>query len=47
MLYLFRDGLGRDLADKVDEQVASLPGLAGVRPMRKRLEHALRNAAAR
>jgi 1,2-phenylacetyl-CoA epoxidase catalytic subunit len=44
ILYLFRDELGRDLAGKVDEQVASLPGLEGVRPMRRRLEQALRNA---
>ncbi len=44
ILYLFRDELGRDLADKVDQQVASLPGLAGVRPMRRRLEQALQNA---
>lgn len=42
--YLFRDERGRDLADKVDAAVSSLPGLEGVRPMRKRLEHALRNA---
>ena len=41
ILYLFRDELGRELADKVDEQVASLPGLAGVRPMRRRLEEAI------
>jgi hypothetical protein len=45
ILYLFRDARGRDLADKVDQQVASLPGLAGVRPMSRRLEHALRNAS--
>jgi hypothetical protein len=43
ILYLFKDARGRDLADKIDAQVASLPGLAGVRPMRKRLEHALRS----
>ncbi len=42
--YLFRDERGRDLADKVDAAVASLPGLEGVRPMRRRLAHALRNA---
>ena len=42
--YLFRDERGRDLADKVDAAVSSLPGLEGVRPMRRRLEHALRNA---
>ena len=47
ILYLFRDELGRDLADKVDQQVASLPGLTGVRPMRRRLEQALRNANGR
>jgi hypothetical protein len=47
VLYLFRDELGRELADKVDQQIATLPGLQGVRPMRKRLEHALRNAGAR
>jgi hypothetical protein len=41
--YLFRDARGRELADRVDAQVASLPGLAGVRPMRKRLQQALRN----
>ena len=46
VLYLFRDQLGRDLADKVDEQIASLPGLAGVKPMRRRLEQALRNVRA-
>ena len=44
ILYLFRDERGRDLADKVDHVVASLPGLAGVHPMRRRLEQALRNA---
>jgi hypothetical protein len=44
ILYLFRDQRGRELADKVDAQVASLPGLHGVRPMRRRLEQALRNA---
>lgn len=41
--YLFRDARGRELADKIDAQVASLPGLAGVRPMRKRLRQALRS----
>lgn len=41
--YLFRDARGRDLADKVDEAVAGLPGLKGVHPMRRRLEHALAN----
>ena len=40
--YLFRDARGRELADKVDALVASLPGLAGVQPMRRRLEQALR-----
>jgi len=45
ILYLFRDARGRDLADKVDQQVASLPGLAGVHPMRRRLEQALLNAS--
>jgi hypothetical protein len=44
--YLFRDARGRELADKVDAQVASLPGLAGVRPMRRRLEQALRRMSA-
>lgn len=44
ILYLFRDELDRDLVDKVDAMVASLPGLDGVRPMRRRLEQALRNA---
>jgi hypothetical protein len=44
ILYLFRDARGRELADKIDAQVASLPGLAGVRPMRRRLEHAIKNA---
>lgn len=39
--YLFRDERGRDLADKIDADVASLPGLGGVRPMRRRLEEAL------
>jgi hypothetical protein len=42
--YLFRDERGRDLADKIDGTIASLPGLAGVRPMRKRLTQALANA---
>jgi hypothetical protein len=42
--YLFRDERGRDLADKIDAAVASLPGLDGVRPMRKRLAQALANA---
>jgi hypothetical protein len=46
ILYLFRDARGRELADKVDAQVASLPGLAGVQPMRRRLEQAFRNAEA-
>jgi hypothetical protein len=46
VLYLFRDERDRDLVDKVDAQVASLPGLNGVKPMRRRLEQALRNAAA-
>lgn len=46
ILYLFRDARGRDLADKADEHVSSLPGLGGVRPMRRRLEQALRNAHA-
>lgn len=45
ILYLFRDERDRDLADKVDAQVASLPGLNGVRPMRRRLEQALRSVA--
>ena len=44
ILYLFRDERGRELADKVDAAVASLPGLEGVRPMRRRLEQALRRA---
>jgi hypothetical protein len=44
ILYLFRDERDRDLVDKVDAQVASLPGLEGVAPMRRRLEQALRNA---
>ena len=43
ILYLFRDERGRDLADKIDAAVASLPGLQGVRPMRRRLAHALKN----
>ncbi len=47
ILYLFRDERDRDLVDKVDAQVASLPGLEGVQPMRRRLEQALRNAAVR
>ncbi len=42
--YLFRDARGRELADKIDAKVASLPGLEGVTPMRKRLQQALRNA---
>ncbi len=46
ILYLFRDSRGVDLADKIDAAVASLPGLEGVRPMRRRLEQALRNAGA-
>lgn len=41
ILYLFQDQRGRDLADKIDAAVASLPGLEGVRPMRRRLEQAL------
>jgi hypothetical protein len=44
--YLFRDERGRDLADKIDAAVASLPGLQGVRPMRRRLEQALAGADA-
>jgi hypothetical protein len=47
ILYLFRDALGRELADKVDAQVATLPGLYGVRPMRRRLDQAVRNAMAK
>jgi hypothetical protein len=47
ILYLFRDARGRELCDKIDAQVASLPGLAGVRPMRRRLEQALSSTAAR
>jgi hypothetical protein len=43
ILYLFRDERDRDLVDKVDAQVASLPGLHGVKPMRRRFEQALRN----
>lgn len=39
--FLFRDARGRDLADKIDATVGSLPGLGGVRPMRRRLEQAL------
>ena len=45
ILYLFRDERGRDLADKIDAAVASLPGLHGVRPMRRRLVHALKNSS--
>lgn len=45
ILYLFRDERGRELADKIDAQVASLPGLEGVQPMRRRLEQALSTAA--
>lgn len=41
ILYLFQDQRGRDLTDKIDAAVASLPGLQGVRPMRRRLEQAL------
>ncbi|HVL81870.1 MAG TPA: hypothetical protein VM840_09795 [Actinomycetota bacterium] len=44
ILYLFRDRQGRDLADKIDAEVATLPGLAGVKPMRRRLEEALGRA---
>ena len=44
ILYLFRDARGRDLADKIDAAVSSLPGLEGVSPMRRRLEQALANA---
>jgi hypothetical protein len=40
ILYLFRDERGRDIADKIDAQVAALPGLEGVRPMRHRLDQA-------
>ena len=43
--YLFRDERGRDLADKIDAAVASLPGLDGIRPMRRRLEQAMKQAA--
>ena len=39
--YLFRDERGRDLADKVDALMQTLPGLDGVTPMRKRVEQAL------
>jgi hypothetical protein len=42
--YLFRDARGRELADKIDARIASLPGLAGVRPMHRRLQQALRSA---
>lgn len=45
ILYLFRDERGRDLADKIDAAVASLPGLQGVRPMRRRLARALRHSS--
>lgn len=41
ILYLFQDAHGRSLADSIDAQVGGLPGLAGVRPMRRRLEQAL------
>lgn len=41
--FLFRDERGRNLADKIDAQVSSLPGLEGVHPMRRRLEQALRH----
>jgi hypothetical protein len=44
LLYLFRDERGRDLADKVDEAVSSLPGLKGVNPMRRRVDQAIANA---
>lgn len=47
ILYLFRDARGRELADKIDIQVASLPGLVGVRPMRRRLEQAIQAARSR
>jgi hypothetical protein len=47
ILYLFRDARGRELADKIDAQVASLPGLHGVQPMRRRLQQAIANAASR
>jgi hypothetical protein len=47
ILYLFRDEHDRDLVDKVDAQVGSLPGLEGVKPMRRRLEQAIRNAERR
>ncbi len=47
ILYLFRDARGSDIADKIDAQVASLPGLDGVRPMRRRLEQAIRNMGAK
>lgn len=47
ILYLFRDERGRELADKIDAQVAALPGLRGVAPMRRRLEQALRNVGSR
>lgn len=41
ILFLFRDEQDRNLVDKIDAEVASLPGLDGVRPMRRRLEEAL------
>jgi hypothetical protein len=41
ILYLFQDQRGRDLVDKIDAAVASLPGLQGVRSMRRRLEQVL------
>jgi hypothetical protein len=43
ILYLFRDERDRDLVDKIDAQVASLPGLEGVKPMRRRFEQAMSN----
>lgn len=43
--YLFRDARGRELADSIDAQVASLPGLEGVRPMRRRVQEALQSQA--
>jgi hypothetical protein len=46
ILYLFRDERGRELADKIDAQVASLPGVTGVQPRRRRLEQALKAARA-
>jgi hypothetical protein len=43
LLYLFKDIRGRELAEKIDHKMSSLPGLAGVTPTQNRVEQALKN----